>query len=59
MKRCYSSFSFQLFARLDRACRYARGPLLNDSATHGDGLIHALLLCKHKLPNNKATREPP
>ena len=24
-----------------------------------DGLIHVLLLCKHKLPNNKATREPP
>ena len=31
----------------------------NDSATHEDDLIHVLLLCKHKLPNNKATRELP
>ena len=29
----------------------------SDSATHEDGLIHVLLLCKHKLPNSKVTRE--
>ena len=29
----------------------------NDIATHEDGLKRVLLLCKHKLPNNQATRE--